>query len=150
MSNPDSRLVRTPGNPILRAHMSLVDDVLWPGGRFLGIEWHAWKVIGWMGNAVFTSRFLVQWYATEKQGRVVVPPLFWWLSLGGALLLLSYAALYQRDSVFVAAYAFSWLPYLRNLLIHHRTEKARPTCRACSHLGNTGDLFCCRCGQSHS
>jgi hypothetical protein len=91
-----------------------------------------------------------QWYATEKQGRVVVPPLFWWLSLAGALLLLSYAALYQRDSVFVAAYAFSWLPYLRNLLIHHRTEKARPTCPSCTHLGNTGDRFCCRCGQSHS
>lgn len=128
--------------------MNLVDDVLLPGGRFLGIEWHAWKVVGWLGNAVFTSRFLVQWYATEKQGRVVVPALFWWLSLGGALLLLSYAAIYQRDSVFVAAYAFSWLPYLRNLLIHHRTERVRPHCTACPHLGISGDRYCSQCGSA--
>jgi lipid-A-disaccharide synthase-like uncharacterized protein len=130
--------------------MSLFDEVLWPGGKFLGIEWHPWKVVGWAGNAVFTSRFLVQWYATEKQGRVVVPSLFWWFSLGGALLLLSYAALYQRDSVFVAAYAFSWIPYLRNLLIHHRTERDRPRCASCASMGTVGDRYCARCGSVHT
>ncbi|KAB2669718.1 MAG: hypothetical protein DVB31_05880 [Verrucomicrobia bacterium] len=128
--------------------MSVWEQVFWHGGKFLGIEWHVWKVVGWVGNAVFTSRFLVQWYATEKHGRVTVPALFWWLSLGGALLLLAYAACYQHDSVFVAAYAFSWLPYLRNLFIHRRTEKARPTCGACGVMGQSGARFCAQCGAS--
>ena len=81
-------------------------------GKFLGIEWSVWKVVGWIGNAVFSTRFLVQWYATEKRQQVVVPPLFWWLSLAGSLLLLSYALFYQRDSVFIFAYAFTWIPYM--------------------------------------
>lgn len=121
---------------------------LWFQGRFLGIEWHPWKVVGWLGNVVFTSRFLIQWYATEKQGRVVVPPLFWWLSLVGALLLLSYAAVYQRDSVFVAAYAFSWIPYLRNLFIHRRTERARRPCPDCGTRSGPEARFCPQCGRT--
>ena len=68
---------------------------LFTGGRFLGIEWNTWKVIGWLGNAVFFSRFFLQWYATEKRKQVVVPPAFWWLSLGGSGLLLSYALFYR-------------------------------------------------------
>jgi lipid-A-disaccharide synthase-like uncharacterized protein len=62
-----------------------------PDGKLFGIQWSVWKVIGWLGNAVFFSRFFVQWYATEKLKRVVVPTAFWWLSLLGSLLLLSYA-----------------------------------------------------------
>ena len=128
--------------------MQSLEHLLFPGGEFLGIHWHAWKIVGWLGNAVFTSRFLVQWHATEKQGRVVVPVLFWWLSLTGSLLLLSYAAFYQRDSVFVAAYAFSWFPYVRNLLIHRRTERARRPCPACSHVADPDSAYCSRCGVS--
>jgi lipid-A-disaccharide synthase-like uncharacterized protein len=62
------------------------------------------EIIGWLGNAVFFTRFLVQWYATEKKKRVVVPTAFWWLSLAGSLLLLAYS-LHKRDSVFIFAYA---------------------------------------------
>jgi lipid-A-disaccharide synthase-like uncharacterized protein len=127
--------------------MDGLQSLFWPQGRFLGIEWHFWKVIGWTGNAVFTSRFLIQWYATEKQGRVVVPPTFWWFSLVGALLLLSYATFYQRDSVFIAAYALSWIPYMRNLLIHHRTEKLRVHCPTCSTANPPEARFCLHCGQ---
>src|SRR5262245_46361636 len=94
------------------ALMNGLSEILMPGGRFLGIEWHAWKVIGWLGNAVFFSRFLIQWRATEKRKQVVVPSLFWWLSLIGSLLLLAYS-LHRRDSVFVFAYAFTWIPYIR-------------------------------------
>ena len=92
-------------------------------GRFFWIEWHFWKVIGWTGNVVFFSRFIVQWIATEKRKRVVVPSAFWWLSLVGTLLLLSYALFYQHDSVFIAAYAFNWIPYIRNLIIHRRHKQ---------------------------
>lgn len=129
--------------------MDAIRDLLWHEGRFLGIEWNAWKMVGWLGNAVFTSRILVQWYASEKLRRVVVPPLYWWLSLSGALLLLAYAALYRKDSVFIAAHAVSWIPYLRNLILHRRTEKARPVCRNCSSQGHEGDAFCARCGTAH-
>ena len=51
--------------------MDWLTNLIWHDGKFLGIEWHFWKMIGWLGNAVFFSRFFVQWYATEKLKRVV-------------------------------------------------------------------------------
>jgi lipid-A-disaccharide synthase-like uncharacterized protein len=126
--------------------MDWMTHLLWPDGKFLGIEWSAWKVIGWMGNAVFSTRFLVQWYATEKRGQVVVPLLFWWLSLTGSLLLFSYALFYQRDSVFIFAYAFTWIPYIRNLLIHRRHQKSQIACSACGHKAPASARFCAQCG----
>jgi len=115
-------------------------------GRFFWIEWHFWKVIGWLGNAVFFSRFFVQWYATEKKKRVVVPTSFWWLSLAGGLLLLSYALFYQRDSVFIFAYAFTWIPYIRNLIIHYRHEDAHLDCPGCGTPCPPNSNFCSGCG----
>ena len=105
--------------------------LLWHNGVFLGIEWNVWKVIGWLGNATFFSRFFVQWYATEKKKQVVVPTAFWWLSLVGSFLLLCYALFYKRDSVFIFAYAFTWIPYIRNLIIHQRHKQAHMDCPAC-------------------
>ena len=61
--------------------MDWLTNLLWHDGKLFGIDWSVWKVVGWLGNLVFSSRFLVQWYATEKHKQVVVPPLFWWLSL---------------------------------------------------------------------
>lgn len=123
-----------------------ITDILWYGGKFLGIDWHSWKVIGWLGNAAFFSRFLVQWYATEKHQRVVVPALFWWLSLLGSLLLLAYAVCYQHDSVFIFAYAFTWIPYIRNLMIHHRHKEAEVACSECSAKCGPHANFCSQCG----
>ena len=56
--------------------MDWLHNLLWFNGKFLNITWNAWKVIGFLGNAVFSARFIVQWYATEKRKQVVVPPLF--------------------------------------------------------------------------
>src|SRR5436189_596066 len=106
-------------------------NLIWHDGKFLGIEWHFWKGIGWLGNAVFFTRFLVQWYATEKLKRVVVPTAFWWLSLVGTLLLLAYGVFKLRDSVFILAYAFNWIPYIRNLIIHYRHMEAHLDCPSC-------------------
>lgn len=110
-----------------------------------------WEIVGWLGNAVFFSRFFVQWYATEKKKRVVVPASFWWLSLAGSLLLLLYAAFaplrpHKRSWVFIAAYAFTWIPYLRNLIIHHRHEDAHRECPGCGAACPPQSNFCPACG----
>ena len=125
--------------------MDLLASAAWHDGKFLGIEWSVWKVIGWLGNAVFFSRFLVQWYATEKLKRVVVPAAFWWLSLTGSLLLLIYS-IERRDSVFIFAYLFTWIPYIRNLVIHRRHQDAHLTCPLCAASCAPKSNFCAACG----
>ena len=125
--------------------MPPLDHFPWIYGKFLGIEWSVWKVVGWMGNAVFATRFFVQWYATEKRKQVVVPAVFWWLSIAGSSLVLAYA-LRKRDSVFIFAYAFTWIPYIRNLMIHYRHEKARRPCSECALLSPPSASYCSRCG----
>lgn len=126
--------------------MDWLTNLIWHGGKFLGIDWTVWKVVGWLGNAVFFSRFFVQWYATEKLKRVVVPTAFWWLSLAGSLLLLSYALFYRGDSVFIFAYAFTWIPYIRNLIIHRRHAAAHLDCSSCGHSCPPNSNFCLSCG----
>src|SRR4026209_223700 len=122
-----------------------VPPSIWDGSRFLGIEWHVWKTLGWLGNVVFFSRFLVQWFVTEKKKQVVVPISFWWLSLIGSLLLLIYG-LHQRDSVFIFAYLFTWIPYIRNIVIHYRTKAAQRRCDSCQSLTPPHAAYCHRCG----
>jgi lipid-A-disaccharide synthase-like uncharacterized protein len=125
--------------------MDWLTNLIWYDGKFLGIEWSVWKVVGWLGNAVFFSRFFVQWYATEKLKRVVVPTTFWWLSLTGSLLLLMYS-LRQRDSVFIFAYAFTWIPYIRNLIIHRRHAAAHLDCASCGKTCAPQSNYCSWCG----
>jgi lipid-A-disaccharide synthase-like uncharacterized protein len=125
--------------------MDWLTQLLAPDGKFLGITWHFWKVVGWMGNILFSSRFFVQWWATEKQKRVVVPSAFWWLSLGGSGCLLAYG-LWRRDSVFIFAYLFTWIPYIRNLIIGHRAKKAFRMCAGCAAQCAPTAKFCSECG----
>ena len=126
--------------------MDWLTQLLAPDGKFLGITWHLWKVVGWMGNILFSSRFFVQWWATEKHKRVVVPTAFWWLSLGGSGCLLAYALFYRRDSVFIFAYLFTWVPYIRNLIIGHRAKKALRDCAGCGTQCAPTARFCSECG----
>ena len=114
-------------------------------GKFLGVDWHFWKVVGWTGNAIFSSRFLVQWWATEKHKRVVVPAAFWWLSLVGSGCLLAYG-ISKRDSVFILAYAFTWIPYIRNLVIARRAHRAQQDCGQCGSVAPPLAPFCPACG----
>ncbi len=78
-----------------------------------------WIAIGFGGQALFASRFLIQWIATERHRQSVVPVAFWYLSLGGGLVLLSYA-LWRRDPVFIAGQSFGILVYSRNLWFVHQ------------------------------
>jgi lipid-A-disaccharide synthase-like uncharacterized protein len=125
--------------------MDWLTDLISPGGKFLGIEWHFWKVVGWTGNLLFTSRFFVQWWATERHKRVVVPSAFWWLSLSGSGCLLLYG-IYQRDSVFIFAYLFTWIPYIRNLMIGQRWKRDAKICPACRETAAATANFCAACG----
>src|SRR3989442_1411717 len=77
--------------------------------------------------------------------RVVVPTAFWWLSLTGSVLLLIYS-LRQQDSVFIFAYAFTWIPYIRNLIIHHRHVEAHLDCESCGQSCAPHSNFCAACG----
>jgi len=76
----------------------------------------AWLVAGLAGQACFTARFLVQWIVSERRRRSVVPVAFWYLSVVGAVLLLSYA-LYRRDPVFVLGSSVGLVVYARNLML---------------------------------
>ena len=134
--------------------MDWLTNLLWQDGKFPGNDWTAWmifwNVIGWSGNAVFSSRFLVQWYATEKKKQVVVPTLFWWLSLVGSLLLLSFALFYDKHYVVIFAYAFTWIPYTRNLIIHRRYKEAHTDCSGCGKSCPPQSNFCPNCGAKLS
>ncbi len=82
-----------------------------------------WVAIGYGGQALFASRFLVQWIATERKRASVVPTVFWYLSMGGSMMLLSYA-LWRGDGVFILGQSFGILVYSRNLWFVHRQAGA--------------------------
>jgi lipid-A-disaccharide synthase-like uncharacterized protein len=71
-------------------------------------------LVGYLAQAMFAMRFVVQWIASERAGRSVVPTAFWVFSIGGGLMLLGYA-LYRKDPVFIIGQAFGVFVYLRNL-----------------------------------
>jgi lipid-A-disaccharide synthase-like uncharacterized protein len=125
--------------------MDWLTNLIWHGGKFLGIDWSVWKGVGYAGTLIFFSRFLVQWFATEKRKQVVVPQSFWWLSLAGALLLFAYSV-HKRDSVFIICYAFTWIPYIRNLMIHQRHKAAQSVCAGCGEKTPPQSNFCPNCG----
>ena len=83
----------------------------------------AWLVIGFLGQACFFSRFLVQWLASERAGRSVVPRAFWYLSIAGGTIVLAYA-IWRRDPVFILGQSVGLFVYLRNLILLRR-EGAR-------------------------
>jgi lipid-A-disaccharide synthase-like uncharacterized protein len=76
------------------------------------LDW--WVILGFAAQGLFTMRFLVQWIASERAGRSVIPLAFWWFSIVGGVLLLGYA-LYRKDAVFILGQAFGVFVYLRNL-----------------------------------
>lgn len=82
-----------------------------------------WIGVGLVGQGLFTARFVVQWLASEKRGESVVPTSFWYFSIGGSLLVLSYA-FWRRDPVFILAYGFNSIVYVRNLMLIHRKRQA--------------------------
>ena len=88
-----------------------------------------WVVLGLAFQAAFTARFLVQWVASERQAKSVIPISFWYLSLFGSVGLLLYA-LVRADPVFILGQSMGSVVYTRNLILIHRerrTSTAGPT-----------------------
>jgi lipid-A-disaccharide synthase-like uncharacterized protein len=85
---------------------------------------HIWLGIGFLGQALFTGRFVVQWFKSEIVGKSVIPLAFWYFSVGGGVVLLAYA-IHRMDPVFIAGQAGGLVVYARNLYLIYR-EKAEP------------------------
>ena len=80
----------------------------------------AWIAVGFLGQILFSSRFIVQWWASEKKKRVVIPTAFWILSALGGTALFAYA-IHKQDPVFAIGQGSGLLIYLRRI---ERSRKA--------------------------
>lgn len=85
---------------------------------------YAWLGVGFAGQFFFFSRFFVQWIASEKAGKSVMPMSFWYLSLAGGLLLLVYSV-HLHDPVFIIGQSTGAFIYLRNLYLRLQ-EQSQP------------------------
>ncbi len=81
-----------------------------------------WLIVGLAGQGLFFMRFIVQWIASERQKRSVIPVQFWYWSILGSLVLLIYA-LHRRDPVFILGQSLGSVIYIRNLML---IAKERP------------------------
>jgi len=85
--------------------------------------------VGFAGQALFFMRFFVQWLYSEKHRRSLIPTAFWYFSLGGSLLLLTYAII-RRDPVFMVGQSTGFIIYLRNLFLIARERREREAAAA--------------------
>lgn len=91
------------------------------GARVQEYDWF-WLSVGFIGQALFSMRFLVQWLQSERVKRSVIPDAFWYFSVAGGVTLLAYAV-HRLDPVFIVGQAAGLLIYFRNL---HFILKERP------------------------
>jgi lipid-A-disaccharide synthase-like uncharacterized protein len=89
-------------------------------------QFDVWVAIGFAAQAMFSARFLVQWIASERAGRSVVPVAFWFFSIAGGSILFCYA-LYRQDPVFIAGQAAGIFIYSRNLFLVFRERRTALT-----------------------
>ena len=93
--------------------------------HFMDILASPMGMLGMLGQVLFFSRFLVQWIASEKTGKSVVPLSFWYLSIGGGFLLLIYA-IWRKDPVITLGQAVGLFVYVRNLMLISRHKASQP------------------------
>lgn len=86
-------------------------------------KWDFWIAFGFLGQAAFSARFLVQWLWSEKRRESFIPIYFWYFSLLGGLILTIYA-IHRRDPVFTVGQAFGLIVYVRNLMLIRNQAKA--------------------------
>ncbi len=94
--------------------------------RWLGADTRGeliWIAVGLGGQILFMMRFMLQWLASEKARRSVVPVSFWWLSIFGAAVLLAYA-IHRRDPVFILGQSLGFFIYARNIYFIRAERRA--------------------------
>lgn len=80
-----------------------------------------WVIFGFFAQFIFFLRFVVQWIVSEKEKRSVIPIGFWYLSIGGSLMILIYS-IKRADIVFITASMLNTLIYLRNIMLIKRED----------------------------
>lgn len=88
-----------------------------------------WMIVGFAGQALFSARFIVQWIASERVRKSVIPVTFWFLSLAGGGLLFAYAVS-RHDPVIMLGQASGLVVYVRNLWLIHRDRVLEPVSAA--------------------
>ncbi len=83
---------------------------------------NVWLVLGFIAQGIFSARFIVQWLASEKAGKSVVPMLFWYLSIVGSSFLLMYA-IHRKDPVFILGQTTGFLIYCRNIFLRLKENR---------------------------
>lgn len=81
-----------------------------------------WVGIGFVGQSLFFSRWLLQWFVSERKAESQIPVSFWYMSLIGSVIVLAYA-IHKIDPVFIAGQGLGTLVYVRNLILLHRAKK---------------------------
>ncbi|MZG54819.1 MAG: lipid A biosynthesis protein [Nitrospinae bacterium] len=82
-----------------------------------------WVIIGFIGQALFGARFIIQWIVSEKRGESTIPLAFWYCSIGGSVVLLTYA-IHREDPVFIVGQSLGSIIYIRNLILIDKKKKA--------------------------
>ncbi len=81
-----------------------------------------WLIVGLLGQLLFSMRFFVQWLASERQKKSIIPISFWYFSIGGSFLLLAYA-IKRQDPVFILGQSMGFVIYIRNLVLIGREKR---------------------------
>ena len=82
-----------------------------------------WVSVGLFGQAMFSMRFIIQWIVSEKKRDSIVPIAFWYFSLAGAGIVLTYG-IYRLEPVLIVGQSAGFVIYLRNLCFIHRRKQA--------------------------
>ncbi|SHN14947.1 lipid-A-disaccharide synthase N-terminal domain-containing protein [Roseibium suaedae] len=89
------------------------------------VQFDFWIILGFFAQGMFMMRFVIQWIASERVGRSIVPVAFWFFSIGGGVLLLIYA-IQRKDPVFIAGQGLGLIIYFRNLWLIFREKRRDP------------------------
>jgi lipid-A-disaccharide synthase-like uncharacterized protein len=81
-----------------------------------------WVGIGFVGQSLFFSRWLLQWFVSERKAESQIPVSFWYMSLIGSVIVLAYA-IHKIDPVFITGQGLGTVVYVRNLILLHRAKK---------------------------
>lgn len=94
--------------------------------RIFGLDWSYLTILGFIGNAIFSTRFLIQWIASEKRRESVIPVSFWYWSIAGSIIMCIYWIM-ERNPVGILAYLPNSLIYMRNLHLIRKSKFTETT-----------------------